>query len=241
MSKHFALICLIAATLLVLWVSPAEAAVPARLTQQGRLLDQSDMPVGGDVVFVFSIYAASAGGTALWTEQHTVTLDDGYFSVQLGSKTAFSETVFDGSTRYLGVTAGTDAEMTPRQPLVSVPYALHAGSADDVTCPDPAAPAAYGFCIWHEDNGATYTLNFTQAAAACKAKGARLCTTAEVSAAAAAGAEWCAFSWVADRVDNATAYTAFPMQQVIGGCGGAIGLILNQSAMTTGRDANCCR
>jgi hypothetical protein len=109
-------------------------------------------------------------------------------------------------------------------------------------CPgDATAPAKYGFCIWHEDNGATYSLNYKQAAAKCASKGARLCSVAEVSAAQAAGAEWCANSWVADRANNTTAYFAYPMQRVLGGCSTEIGLQTSTLAMTSGADANCCK
>lgn len=114
----------------------ARAAVPATLTQQGRLLNGDGTAATGTVSIVFSIYAADTSGTALWSETQMVTLDDGYFSVQLGSVTAFPAGTFDGTTRYLGITVGTDSEMSPRETLSSVPYAIaagHADSADDAT------------------------------------------------------------------------------------------------------------
>jgi len=54
-----------------------------------------------------------------------VALDDGYFVVALGSTTPLP--LFDGATRYLGIKVADDPEMTPREELVSVPYALMAG------------------------------------------------------------------------------------------------------------------
>lgn len=105
--------------------------VPQTLQQQGRILDSDGAPVSSKVHFVFSVYAKASGGTALWSEEQNITLDDGYFSTQLGADTAngFGADLFDGSTLYLGVTVGNDAEMTPRQTISSVPYALLAGSA----------------------------------------------------------------------------------------------------------------
>lgn len=105
------------------------AAVPPFLTEQGRLFDSAGDPVAGPTVsIVFSVYAADTGGVALWTETQSVAVDDGYFSAVLGDATnggtALPATLFNGSTRYLGVKIGSDAEMTPRQPIVSVPYAL---------------------------------------------------------------------------------------------------------------------
>src|SRR5450432_259368 len=105
-------------------------AVPATLTQQGRILDATTgNPVTSKLKIVFNVYADAKGGTALWTEEQNITLDDGYFSAQLGSVTAIPDTLFDGSVRYLGVTVGADAEMAPREAITSVPYALKAASA----------------------------------------------------------------------------------------------------------------
>ena len=103
------------------------AAVPAGLTQQGRLFDKAGKPSTGSIDIVFTIYDAATGGASLWTEKQSVTLDDGYFSARLGDTTAIPATVWDGTVRYLGVQVGADAEMTPREALNSVPYAIVAG------------------------------------------------------------------------------------------------------------------
>lgn len=105
-------------------------------------------------------------------------------------------------------------------------------------CPDPNAVANFGFCIWHIPG---YTKTYKQAAAACKASQARLCTRAELSAAQAAGAEWCSNGWLADRSANTTAYQGYPMQTVVNGCGSSVGVIENNAAMTEQVAANCCR
>jgi hypothetical protein len=83
------------------------------------------------VTVTFAFYSSAAGGTPLWQEPQIVTLEDGYFSARLGTVTPFDPaTLFDGASRYLGITIGTDTEMVPRQAVASVPYALVAG---DVT------------------------------------------------------------------------------------------------------------
>ena len=109
------------------------ASVPSNIHYHGVLCN----PVTGDPVadggydFVFSIYNVATKGTPLWTEtQLGVEVEDGYFSVLLGSVNPFSASLFDGTTRYLGVKVGTDAEMTPRQHLASVPYAFNAETVD---------------------------------------------------------------------------------------------------------------
>lgn len=114
----------------------AYAAVPSTLTEQGRLLDQNSAPVAGTVSITFTIYddpTATSSGDVLWTETQSVQLDDGFFSTGLGedTKNPINPTIFSGSKpRYLGVKVGTDAEMTPRQLVRSVPYAFSANVAD---------------------------------------------------------------------------------------------------------------
>jgi hypothetical protein len=123
--------------------APPPPPVPATLTQQGRILDTTGAPVSSKVKIVFNVYAAAKGGTALWTEEQNITLDDGYFSAQLGSITAIPDTVFDGSVRFIGVTVGADDEMTPREPTTSVPYSLIAGSAATAGMAATAASVPY--------------------------------------------------------------------------------------------------
>jgi hypothetical protein len=108
----------------------ADAAVPDFMTQQGRLLDATGAPINGELSFVFSVYDAATEGAVLWTETTNVTLDEGFFTVQLGSATALDTSIFDGSTRYLGVRVGADEEMSPRQAMVAAPYAFAANTAD---------------------------------------------------------------------------------------------------------------
>ncbi|HEY3498533.1 MAG TPA: hypothetical protein VGK73_27770 [Polyangiaceae bacterium] len=112
----------------------SRAAVPPFLTQQGRLFDTAGDPVTGAPSFAFSIYSDANGTDLLWTETQTITLDAGYFSTSLGSVNPIPASVFTGQTRFLGIKIGSDAEMTPRQPLTSVPYALIAGNVNgDIT------------------------------------------------------------------------------------------------------------
>ena len=106
----------------------AHADTPALLSQQGRLLQTDGTAATGSVTITFALYELDTGGTAMWTEPHSVTLDDGYFVATLGTVNALP--VLDGTPKYLGITVQGDSEMTPREEVVSVPYALIAG---DVT------------------------------------------------------------------------------------------------------------
>ncbi len=128
------LVCSAVATMPLAYSSTASALVPNVLTQQGRLLDAQSKTVTTLQQIVFTIYDTDTAGVALWTETQSVTPDDGYFSARLGETTPIPATVFTGVKRYLGVKVGTDPEMTPRQTLVSVPYALLANNAiGDIT------------------------------------------------------------------------------------------------------------
>jgi hypothetical protein len=109
--------------------SAASAGVPRSLTEQGRLFDSGGSPLNVTTTLQFALYAGPAGGAALWSETRTVTLDQGYFSAQLGAVTPFPAGLWTGASLYLGITVGTDPEMTPRQATQSVPYALVAGDA----------------------------------------------------------------------------------------------------------------
>jgi len=134
MTNRLGILSAAAAAATLFAASGASSAVPGTFSAQGRLLTSAGMPATGSVSIVFTVYDAATAGTSLWTETQSVTLDSGYFSARLGEVTAIPISVFDGSTRYLGVTVGTDPEMTPRQALVSVPYALMANNVvGDIT------------------------------------------------------------------------------------------------------------
>jgi hypothetical protein len=141
MARKFGFLSVSTAAAALLVAATASSAVPSTLTQQGRLLDSTGAPVPGSVSIKFTVYDAATGGASLWSETQNVTLDDGYFSARLGESTAIDATVFDGSTRYLGVQVGNDPEMTPRQSIVSVPYALMANNVTGAITPTSVSVA----------------------------------------------------------------------------------------------------
>src|ERR1700722_17867085 len=122
--RYFGAAALLAQAAIVL-PSVATAAVPQGLTEQGRLFDGSGNPLNASVALTFSLYPAASGGAPLWTEtQPEVPLDQGYFSVELGSVTPIPQSLWTGATLYVGVAVNADPEMTPRHTWHSVPYAL---------------------------------------------------------------------------------------------------------------------
>lgn len=123
-------------SLLVPFVPRSDAAANYQINYQGKLTDANGSPITSSVNMVFKLYTASSGGTALWTETrsgaNTVTVNEGIFSVMLGSVTSLSSVNFD-QTLYLGVTVGSDSEMTPRKILGAVPAAFVADKLDGLT------------------------------------------------------------------------------------------------------------
>ena len=114
----------------VLLLLPAlTAAAPALINYQGRLVDANGNPLSGTYSLTFKIYSVASGGAADWTETQSLALDNGIFNANLGASTALAPSLFSSDTRYLGVTVGADAEMSPRVRLLSVPYAVYAASA----------------------------------------------------------------------------------------------------------------
>jgi hypothetical protein len=107
-------------------VSIAAAAVPHQMHYQGHLTDSGGAPLDTVVSMTFTIYDdSSVSGTVWWTEtQPSVIVNNGLFNVLLGSQTGIPDTVFDDTTRWLGIQIGLDPEITPRTKLVTVPYAF---------------------------------------------------------------------------------------------------------------------
>jgi len=124
---------------------------PERMTYQGFLVGSDGVALGNaapkNYDVVFRIYSSESGGNPdlLWSEQQTVTVDKGYFSVllgegsQVGSETRNDlSTVFKGSTasdRFVAITVngigvgGANVEILPRLRLLTSPYAFLAKNA----------------------------------------------------------------------------------------------------------------
>jgi len=122
-------------------VSPVVAqisAVPSATNFQGRLATPSGNPVpDGTYSIHFSLHDALTGGTEKYSKTiANVAVKNGTFAVTLD---AFPANTFNGNL-WLEVKIGTDAPLTPRTPLVSVPYALKSDLA--LTVPDGSLTAS---------------------------------------------------------------------------------------------------
>ena len=104
------------------------------ISYQGRLADSIGNPVTtSGVGMQFRLYNTDTGGSPLWEESHpAVPVEDGLFHVLLGSTNPIPVSLLaNNSTLWLGITVGADSEMTPREQIASVPYAMIASTVPD--------------------------------------------------------------------------------------------------------------
>lgn len=133
--------------------------VPPFINYQGRVTDSGGVGLGTGTPVnrkaIFRIYDAPSAGNRLWSEQHTVTISNGEFSVLLGNgidavynsvtetptkSTTALESVFTsaGILRYVEIVVDngdntlnlSDAAIAPRQQITSTAYSFRARSAD---------------------------------------------------------------------------------------------------------------
>ncbi|MCP4582305.1 MAG: hypothetical protein GY839_11885 [candidate division Zixibacteria bacterium] len=114
----------------------ASAEIPRQISFQGILEDSVEVIVVDSTYPVtFTIYDDSIGVNIWWQEEQDIETEDGYFTVLLGSVNPIEDSVFDGSSRYLGIQIDGEAEMRQRLPITSTAYAYRSadsgGGADD--------------------------------------------------------------------------------------------------------------
>jgi hypothetical protein len=133
---------------------------PELLSYQGYLVDADGVPLGTNEAgepfpanydVIFRIHSASAGGTLLWAEEQTITVDNGYFSVLLGEGAVSGSeprpnlsTVFTGigaDERFVGISVrfqagGEFSDILPRLRLLSSPYSFLSSQTRALVNPD---------------------------------------------------------------------------------------------------------
>jgi len=102
--------------------------VPNLISFQGRLTDENGEAINTTVDITFALYDDEIVGSALWNETQSVDVAEGLFNVTLGEITSLNEDDFSSADRWIGISVGTDDEMTPRTRVTAVPYALQAGT-----------------------------------------------------------------------------------------------------------------
>ena len=122
--------------LAVLFSGPVGAEVPPTINYQGLVLDADGKPKGGSVDIEIGIWDASSGGSRLYREQHSGTaLTNGVFDVLLGTGSnregVLGADTFAEAERWLELKIDGES-LSPRVAFSSVPYAMHAATADAI-------------------------------------------------------------------------------------------------------------
>jgi hypothetical protein len=128
---------------LISLVVPALAsAVPLTMAHTGRLVDSTGSAVDGSVALTVRLYD---GTTTVWQDTFSaVPVEDGYFTVVLGSGAPLEAQDFASNNLKIGVTVGANPEM-PRQAIHSAAFALRAdGVSGDVQVGASGVCAATG-------------------------------------------------------------------------------------------------
>ncbi|PNU18794.1 hypothetical protein C2E25_15795 [Geothermobacter hydrogeniphilus] len=107
----------------------ASAAVPLTISYQGVLTDGAGAPVtNAGQSMTFRLYDAATAGIKLWEEARTVNVQNGTYSLLLGSITPFPAGLFQNDGLWLEIVVAGEV-LGPRQRLASAPFAISAGSA----------------------------------------------------------------------------------------------------------------
>lgn len=119
-------------------VNSSAWAVPGLINYQGKLTDADGKALSGSYQIGFYLYNAETGGNVLWSEQQTVTITDGIYSVKLGSTglSPFPVEIFRNNQLYLEMVirnpkTGSNETLSPRQQLTSTAFAMRAGDVDN--------------------------------------------------------------------------------------------------------------
>lgn len=105
----------------------ASGTVPSAINYQARITE-SGFPVSGSRTMTFKLYDASSGGNELWAgSAQTVSVVQGLLSTTISISTS---ALVGSKTKYLEVKVG-DTTLSPREPLMAVPYAIIAKSLED--------------------------------------------------------------------------------------------------------------
>ena len=107
------------------------AEVPKIINYQVKLLDSSGVILNGAYNITFKIYDAVSDGELLWEETHeNVVIQKGICSIILGGVTNL-DIAFD-KPYWIAIQVGADPEMTPRQGMASVGYALISKTSEKI-------------------------------------------------------------------------------------------------------------
>ena len=105
-------------------------------SHQGRLLDDSGNPVpDGNYAVEYRIFNVPDGGSAVYTESQSVTIENGLFTTSLGLTSTITPTIF-AQPAWLEISVDGET-LAPRQQLQGAPYAFSLASGAVVQGNEP--------------------------------------------------------------------------------------------------------
>ena len=115
------------------------AQAPEMFRYQGRLASGATL-VNATLPMSFKLYNAPSGGTKLYEDSNSVAVVNGLYSTYVGDNTVFGSltNAMTNAAVYLELTVNGET-LSPRERLVSVPYALNAPAPAVPVVGDPAA------------------------------------------------------------------------------------------------------
>ena len=131
------------------------AQEPQMFRYQGRILD-NDALVSGNLDFSFKLYDTPTGGSSLYEDAATIAVVDGLYSTMIGDDTTSGGDLGDALNNpavYLEIEVGGET-LTPRERIVSVPYAMNGLPSGSVvlSASNPnAALEAKGYSLVYSD------------------------------------------------------------------------------------------
>lgn len=105
------------------------AQAPEMFRYQGRLVNGTNL-VNATLPMSFKLYDSQSGGNLLYEDSSSVLVVDGLYSTTIGDNTVFGSltNAMTNAAVYLDLTVNGET-LSPRERLVSVPYALNASAA----------------------------------------------------------------------------------------------------------------
>ena len=131
------------------------AQEPQVFRYQGRILD-NDALVSGNLDFSFKLYDTPTGGSSLYEDAATIAVVDGLYSTMIGDDTTSGGDLgaaLNNPAVYLEIEVGGET-LTPRERIVSVPYAMNGLPSGSVvlSASNPnAALEAKGYSLAYSD------------------------------------------------------------------------------------------
>ena len=120
---------MLCASILLLVSSTLIGQIPNKISYQGLLTNTALKPLAdGDYNIEFRMYSDENSNQILWNEKQRLTLQNGVFNAVLGDVNPIT-LKFD-QNYWLGIKLENETEMTPRIPMVSVPYSFYAGLSE---------------------------------------------------------------------------------------------------------------